>query len=68
MPIRTISVAKDPKANLVTIEEELVEVLGMAKGVRDVKVKKAKRYQMKLSEYNPMGIYAARKKHFGCQG
>ena len=70
MPIRTISTVKDPKADLVTIEEELVEVLD-AKGLRGeptFKTIKSKKYQMKLSEYTPMGIYAARKKHFGKQG
>lgn len=54
---RTKSVLRDPKADLVTIE---IEVVG-----NDGKVKKTKKIQMKRSEYNPKALFDARKKHLG---
>ena len=70
MPIRIKSIVRDVKSDLITIEEELVEVLDVPKikGVTQVKIKKTKKYQMKLSEYNPISVYEARQKQFGSQG
>ena len=60
MPIRRKSIVFDPKVDLVTITEELIG--------KDGKVKKTKQYQIKKSENNPKGLWAARQKHFGVQG
>ena len=55
--IRTKSITKDEKGNLITMVEELVG--------DDGKVKKTKTLQMPLKEFNPIAFSALRKKNFG---
>ena len=55
--IQTKSMVRNPKSNLITIEEDKV--------ADDGTVIKTKKYQMKLSDFNPRTLFDARKKHFG---